>query len=493
MSDSTVRLIFPHQLFTAHLEADSGTTMLLIEDDLFFRQYRFHTHKLVLHRASMHVFAKLLEKKGFTVQTIETNADQTSEDALLQALAHSTKVEYVDVVDDWLEKKLQAVSSRLGLHFERLESPGFLTSRQQIEAYFAKHPKRMQSFYMWQRRRLDVLMDGDEPVGGQWSFDAENRKRLPKDVAIPPSFSFNQPVEVGEAIEWVQAAFPNNPGDLSLFSYPVTHEAAVRQLDAFLTHRFAQFGPYEDAIAQNESWLFHSVLSAPLNCGLLTPEQVLKATLAHLKKHEVPFASAEGFIRQLIGWREYMRATYVQFGSEMRTKNHLQLNRALPREWWTGETGLDPVDTTIRRVLDTAYAHHIERLMVLGNAMLLLRIHPDHVYEWFMELFIDAYDWVMVPNVYAMSQFAASELITTKPYVSGSNYILKMSDYKKGEWSEVWDALYWQFVADYRELFARNPRSNMMVSLYDRMDSVKKERLSALAAEWLQTSPETRE
>lgn len=180
-----------------------------------------------------------------------------------------------------------------------------------------------------------------------------------------------------------------------------------------------------------------------------------------------------------------MRATYVTFGSTMRSKNHLNHKNKLPRSWWDGTVGLAPVDTVIKNVLDTAYAHHIERLMILGNAIALLRIDPDDAHTWFMELFIDAYDWVMVPNVYAMSQFAAGNMITTKPYVSGSNYIIKMSDYKKGDWSDTWDALYWQFVADNRELLSRNFRVAMIVKLYDKFTPEKKESIRQLSAPYI--------
>jgi deoxyribodipyrimidine photolyase-related protein len=186
--------------------------------------------------------------------------------------------------------------------------------------------------------------------------------------------------------------------------------------------------------------------------------------------HTTPLASVEGFIRQIIGWREYMRATYRTGGRQMRTANRLANQRALADGWWDASTGLAPVDLVISRVLATGYAHHIERLMVLGNAMSLLRIHPDAVYEWFMEMFIDAYDWVMVPNVYAMSQFAAGDTITTKPYVSGSNYLRKMSDLPPGEWTPDWDGLYWTFIDDHRAVFEANHRTRMVVSLLDKMD-----------------------
>ena len=227
------------------------------------------------------------------------------------------------------------------------------------------------------------------------------------------------------------------------------------------------------------------MLSPLINIGLLDPAHVVERAVEHAAAHDVDLSSLEEFVRQVIGWREYMRATYVVHGRALRTRNLLGLTRELDASWWDGTTGLEPVDTVIARVLRHGYAHHIERLMVLGNAMLLLRTDPDEVYEWFMTFFVDAYDWVMVPNVYAMSQFSAGELVTTKPYVSGSNYLRTMSDFAPGPWRSAWDALYWQFVADHRDGFAANPRSSFAVRTYDRMDDARKRELSAVAQEWL--------
>jgi deoxyribodipyrimidine photolyase-related protein len=343
----------------------------------------------------------------------------------------------------------------------------------------------MQHFYERQRRRLDLLMDGDRPVGGRWSYDTENRKRLPRDIELPAMPQSTRSEHVKEAVARCEREFPDNPGDLATYHWPTTHRQAETWLNRFLEDRFDRFGPYEDAIASDEPWLFHSVLSPLLNIGLLDPRHVVERAVAHATEHEVDLPSLEGFVRQVIGWREYMRASYVVHGRAMRTRNLLGLTRELDPGWWDGTTGLDPVDKVVRRVLRHGYAHHIERLMVLGNAMLLLRTDPDEVYEWFMTFFVDAYDWVMVPNVYAMSQFATGALVTTKPYVSGSNYLRKMSDFPPEGWTEVWDALYWQFVADHRNGFAANPRSSMAVRTYDRMKDDRKRMLAAVAAEWL--------
>ena len=485
------RLVMPHQLFVEHLDAPQdgeGTLMVLVEPDLFFRQYRFHTHKLVLHRASMTAFEAKLADAGFTTAYVASEADRGT-DAQLTALLKDrgvTEISCFDVVDDWLERDLRRVAGTIGADLELLETPGFLTTREQVLAQFGDRQPRMATFYEWQRRRLDVLMDGDGTVGGKWSYDADNRKALPKDLEIPDMPRTQRRQEVTDAIAWVSEEFADNPGDPETFSWPVTHEVAERWLTRFCADRLELFGPYEDAIAADETWIFHSALSPLINTGLLDPRRVVDAVVSHAEANDVPLSSLEGFVRQVIGWREYMRGAYVARGREMRTRNMLRLSRSLDEGWWTGETGLDPVDRVIERILETGYAHHIERLMILGNAMLLLRIDPDEVYEWFMEMFVDAYDWVMVPNVYAMSQFAVGELITTKPYVSGSNYVRKMSDFGKGDWATAWDALYWQFVDDHRDAFASNPRTAMTVRTLDKMKSEKREAHAEEAKRWLE-------
>lgn len=500
-----LRLVLPHQLFEQQWEgADHGTVFVLIEHDLYFRQYSFHSHKLVLHRASMAGFARRLRALEHDVVVLHSDRTRASRVQLAEVIRQRRprRVTWFDVVDDWLEQDLAAGLADGGCEMGRedvLETPNFLTSRAQLDAWFANNPARMQDFYVWQRRRLGILMDNGGPVGGKWSFDAENRKKLPRGYTPPTVGRFKghpalrqegmfdlealaEPVrssgagpgddasrEVEDAISWVAGEFPDAPGDPHLFAWPTTAEDARKHLREFATERLDGFGPYEDVISAAHPFIHHGLLTPALNIGLLNPADVLHAVLDGAGAN-TPLASLEGFVRQVIGWREYMRATYRLRGRRMRSANLLGHRNELGAGWWDATTGLPPVDVVISRVLATGYAHHIERLMVLGNAMSLLRIHPDDVYEWFMEMFIDAYDWVMVPNVYAMSQFAAGADITTKPYVSGSNYLRKMSDLPAGEWMPDWDGLYWTYVQDHRPVLERNQRSRMVVSLLDRMD-----------------------
>ncbi|MGB3740396.1 MAG: cryptochrome/photolyase family protein [Pontixanthobacter sp.] len=487
-----VRLVYPHQLHTEQLDVPSGTVLVVVEDDLLYRQFPFHAHKLVMHRGAVARFVDRAREASFDVEVVESTPDRTSGAGLVELVQRlrPDRVSVLDVADDWLGRHCRDQLREGGYELSRedvLDTPSFLTPREQIHEHFASGGARMQHFYAWQRRRLDVLMDGEQPVGGRWSFDTENRKKLPAGHPVPdPSLGpSRRHTRVEEAVDWVAEQVPDAPGDPRTFCWSTSPGEADAALRRFLDERFSQFGPYEDAISAEHPVVFHAALSPALNCGLINPDQVLERALAAADEHDIDLPSLEGFVRQLIGWREYMRATYRLWGRRMRTSNVLEHGRSMPESWWTGDTGLEPVDLVIRRVLERGYAHHIERLMVLGNALCLLRVHPDEVYRWFMSLFVDAYDWVMVPNVYAMSQFASGDAITTKPYVSGSNYLRKMSDLPAGEWRQAWDGLYWTFVEDHRDVFEANTRSNFAARTWDGMADEKKQQHRESAAPWL--------
>jgi len=338
---------------------------------------------------------------------------------------------------------------------------------------------------MAQRQRLNILMEGDQPAGGVWSFDTENRKQWPRKQVPPPAPIVKPGPQVAEAITYVEQRFPDNPGELDSFNYPITAADALKWLRQFLEQRLVGFGTYEDAMVIGESILHHSVLTPMLNIGLLTPAQVIEETLAYSGRADVPMNDLEGFIRQVIGWREFMMVMYRKIGVAQRNANFWNHQRPLPAAFYAGETGVAPVDLVIRQLLKSGYSHHIERLMVLGNFMLLCEIRPDDVYRWFMEMYIDAYDWVMVPNVYGMSQFADGGWLCTKPYISGSNYIRKMSDYAPGPWCEIWDGLFWRFIDRHREFFRRQPRLSMMAIQLERMGEAKRQQHLRVAETYL--------
>jgi len=473
-------VLFPNQLF--EVIPDGVSDIILVEDDLYFSQFSFHIQKLVLHRASMAAWANLKNQQGYRV-SIEPWREAPGE-CLSAAIARAgSYCMFIDPVDDWLSRRilLLAPSPRI------LPSPGFLTDESVAARLRGRRtPWRMSQFYIDQRRDLGILLDADgEPAGGRWSLDLENRLRLPKSYQPPPVRSFDGRAWVEEAIASVRRDFPNALGSIERFDWPVTRSDALRGLDDFLEHRFRDFGPYEDAISSSHAVINHSQLTIPLNLGLINPSEVVDRALARSQANDVPLASLEGFVRQVIGWREFMRLTYETLGRRQRTSNFFGNKRRLPKGFWDGTTGIPPVDHTIKRVLQSGYCHHIERLMILGNFMLLYEVDPDEVYRWFMQLFVDAYDWVMVPNVYGMSQFADGGLITTKPYLSGSAYVRKMSDYAPGPWCDVWDALYWRFIAKHRSFFESNPRLSMMPRQWDRFSPSKQRSLIDVAENYL--------
>ena len=465
-------LVYPHQLFTDHPALDGTQICVLVEEPLLMTQYRFHRKKLILHRASMQQFAGRVRRCGQKVHYVEGCQLQTTGDiADVLVDLGIDHVQLVDPCDDWLHQRLTEALTAARIDFTILDDPHFLTPWSVFDRFAADRKKWFfTDFYRLQRKRLDILVDDrGRPEGGKWSYDRENRQRLPSDVTVPPIAWPRTPSPLRRIRKEIEATFPDAMGDADDFCYPVSPDQAVRMLDDFLDHRFDQFGIYEDAIHADQAFLFHSVLTPALNIGLLSPRQVIDAALQRVDR--VPLNSLEGFLRQIIGWREYMRGVYRHHGRIQRTRNFWDHQRPMPGAFYDGSTGIEPVDTIIRRVLRHAYCHHIERLMILGNIMLLCEIHPNAIYQWFMELFIDAYDWVMVPNVYGMSQHADGGLITTKPYLSGSSYVRKMSNFAKGDWCPIWDALYWRFIHRHQAFFGANPRMSVMVSQCRRMGS----------------------
>ncbi len=489
---SKITLIFPHQLFADHPALHLDRDVLLLEDELFFSHFNFHKQKLAFHRASMKAYEAKLKTEKYKVTYLDAIHTKSKLEKLFGDLGKKgvKEVHLCDPVDYLANRRLHRYANHHKIKLNIYPSPNFFDTSSYGKEYFGGKKKfHLTEYYIAQRKRYQILVEEEKATGGKWTFDIENRKKIPANVPLPRYQWGKEDVHYSEATVYVNKHFKNNIGELNEIRYPITHHQAQIWLDEFMQNRFMNYGIYQDAIVEEDGFLFHSIITPMLNTGLLDPQTIVQKALEAGTRYHIPMNSLEGFIRQIVGWREYIRHIYNLRGVQQRTTNYFQHDRKIPESFYTGSTGIKPVDIAIKRVLKSGYTHHIERLMVLGNFMLLCEFDPDEVYRWFMELFIDSYDWVMVPNVYGMSQFADGGMMSTKPYISGSNYILKMSNYKKGGWSDseaaLWDALYWRFIDKHKAFFLKNPRMSMMVRQLEKMDKNRYDTLLQTAEKYL--------
>ena len=477
-----ISIIFPNQLFEGSPILDFKCEILILEDSLFFgndKKYKYtnHINKIIFLRSSMYSYRQYLEESGFKVIYGFNERNFDTLDYLAKYRVEQYK--YVNIIephDYILFKRLKKFFKKNDLKVNVLNSPMFLISKELKNKFEANNKKPLMArFYENQRKDQNILVDSDgSPKGGKWSFDELNRKKLPKNQKIPVLKNLQKNKNLIEAEKTILQSDIEYLGTSEFFFYPTNFKEAKDWLSDFFENRFSLFGDYEDAITKKESFLWHSLLSPLLNSGLLTPKDVIDKALLYSEKNNIPLNSLEGFIRQIIGWREFICLTYKKYGNKMRTKNFWNFpKKPISETFYNASTGIEPVDNVIRNILKYGYCHHIERLMILGNFMLLCRIHPDEVYKWFMEMFIDSYDWVMVPNVYGMSQFSDGGIFSTKPYISGSNYIKKMSNYESGEWCDVWDGLFWKFIKDNEIFFRKQYRLAMLTRNLDKMANDK--------------------
>ena len=481
-------LLFPTQLFSDLTLLSKSKLIYLIEEPRYFDDFGFHKLKLAYHRASMKKYYNMLKKK-LNVKYIDCEKVNNNFYKLIKSENELINIFYLG--DFPLQNKLENI---FGKKLVINETLNFLIKTNEfvdIKKLIYKNTRYShEEFYKYQRKKLSILIDkNDKPTGGKWSFDTENRLPLPANIKVPDTVSkVKSDKYIKEAIKYVNKNWSKNYGSLDHFIYPIDSKASKLWLNKFLEERLSKFGAYEDAVSEAEPFVFHSVLSPMMNIGLLTDDEVVTLSYEYYldNKKSIPIESFEGFIRQVIGWRNYVYTLYNLEGEKMKTSNQLKHNNKLNDKFWTGQTDMIPIDSIINKIVKYSYAHHIERLMYLGNFLLLCLVDPDEVYRIFMEWTIDAYDWVMVPNVYGMSQFA-TPIMMTRPYFSSSNYINKMSTFKvkkNDNWSETWDALYYNFIFKHRNLLKSNYAVARQVKHWDNKSESEQNEIKKKAKEY---------
>ena len=485
----SVFLILGNQLFPhKHLRKYKDSTIFMCESFDLCTFQKHHKLKLILFLSSMRSYADELKKNKFKVNYIDLKKDfKISYEKKLENFIKKNKFEELisfEIEDKFFEKKISTLCKKNKIKLTFIQSPMFLNSRDEFKNYLSKTKKPfMANFYKIARAKTDILMENNKPKGGKWSFDEDNRKKLPKDIKIPEMITAKETKHTKVLKQQINTIFKNHPGQVDNFWLPTTYDDAVKWLDYFIIKKFNLFGDYEDAVDTNNNFLFHSALSPMINLGLLTPELIIERV--RKVENKIKINSYEGYIRQIIGWREFIRGIYQNYDQQLEENNFFQHKNSLTKKWYDGTTGLDPLDHSIKNAQKYGYTHHIERLMVLCNIMNLCEIKPNEVYNWFMEMFVDSSDWVMSPNVYGMGLFSDGGIFSTKPYICGSSYFMKMMNFKRGNWNDIMDGLYWRFINKNRKFFQSNPRLNMMVNIYDKMNTERKNHIIKKANQFI--------
>lgn len=463
--------------------------ILLVESEADASFLPFHKKKLVLEWSARRHFAVEISEQGYPVYYAQTGAAST--DYLDNFLMKHKRVTLFCMEPAELTPRegMEKLRKKFEGRFYIIPNGFFLT---EPDPWMDKVRKgyRMEFFYREIRKKTGYLMDGSKPLGGQWNYDEQNRKSLREEIELPDQPLFAPDELTTDVMKRVDVLFQNHFGSVDGFSFAVNRNEVLFLLEDFIQHRLPLFGPYQDAMASGEPFLFHSLLSPYLNLGIVTAREVCESVLkawGSSKKTNVSLNSVEGFIRQVIGWREYMRVYYEAMMPEVRKSNHFSYGKPLPDLYWTAETGMKCLKESVNGVRDNGYAHHIQRLMVLGNFSNLTASDPFELFEWFWFGFVDAHEWVVLPNVLGMSTYADGGVLASKPYVAGGNYIRKMSNYcsgcrykvteRTGDDACPFNYLYWAFVDREQDSFKNNPRSGFITNTWNKKDEKEKRKI----------------
>jgi len=472
---------------SALAEADRGRDLVVMAEVMDEATYvRHHPKKIAFTFAAMRKFAARLEAEGWRVAYTRLDDDANSQSIVGELLRRAEAEGAEDVLatepGEW---RLIEALSHAPVKLHQRPDTRFIASHAEFDAWAeGRKSLRMEYFYREMRRRTGLLMEGDAPAGGKWNYDHDNRKPASDDLFREGPLRFEPDGTVEEVLELVEARFPDNFGRLRPFWFATDADQAERALDHFLARALPCFGDYQDAMLEGDRFLHHAVISPYLNAGLLDPLDICKRAEEEYRSGRAPINAVEGFIRQILGWREYVRGIYFREGPDYPRRNALNHQRRLPDLYWGAETRMNCVARTVAQTRDEAYAHHIQRLMVTGNFALLAGVNPTELHEWYLAVYADAYEWVEAPNTVGMSQFADGGIIASKPYISSGNYISRMSDYcrgcaykvtqKTGEGACPFNLLYWAFLDRHRDRFRGNPRMAQMYRTWDRMDAERR-------------------
>lgn len=462
---------------------------------------KHHKKKIVLIFSAMRHFAQGLQKQGMQVSYSKLDAPDNggSFKEEVRLFIENHDIERIIVTEPSEYRVLESIlswQSEFGVAVEIRDDERFLCSRKQFSAWAHDRKQlRMEYFYREMRKQYQILMNQMKPIGDKWNYDAENRKVPKEGLPVPATYQIKPDVITQEVMGMVAERFDDHFGELEPFHFAVTREGALGALKSFIENRLPIFGDYQDAMLTDEPWMYHAHIGMYINIGLLLPLECIQDAEKAYQEGQAPLNSVEGFIRQILGWREYVRGIYWLKMPEYKKANFFDVKRKLPDFYWTGETKMNCISQCVKSTRELAYAHHIQRLMVLGNFALIAGLHPDDVNEWFLIVYADAFEWVEMPNVTGMILFADGGYLGSKPYAAGGSYINKMSDYckkchykvskKNGETACPFNYLYWDFLARNRVKLQGNARLGMMYKTYDRMNDEKKQAIAQDSAAFL--------